>query len=83
MRIGERHLRHGADPEKFGSAMSKCEGFAPDCSYHGRCMADGACFASPPHLVAARMIEDILPPMVALVCISLTFAGSLRCYGTI
>lgn len=61
MNARERDLRHDADPVRFGMAASKCEGYTPDCSYHGRCMKDGACFASPPHLVAARMIEKITP----------------------
>lgn len=61
MRVSERDLRHDADPARFGSAMLACEGFAPDCSHNGRCMRDGDCFASPPHLVAARMIEALIP----------------------
>lgn len=42
-------------------AVGKCEGFTPDCSYHGACMLDGDCFASPPNLVAARMVEKLIP----------------------
>lgn len=58
----ERDLRHDAQPARFGAAVLKCEGFTPDCSYHGRCMMEGQCFADAPHLVAARMIETLLPP---------------------
>lgn len=61
MRVRERDLRHDADPVRFGAAMLACEGFGPDCSAHGRCMRDGDCFASPPHLVAARMVESLIP----------------------
>ncbi|HEX8382433.1 MAG TPA: hypothetical protein VF592_03560 [Sphingomonas sp.] len=63
-RAQERDLRHDADPIRFGAAAVKCEGFTPDCSYHQRCMMGGECFASPPHLVAARMIEkQVLDPL--------------------
>lgn len=55
MKARERDLAHDADPVRFGNAMLKCEGFAPDCSYHGRCQFNGQCFASPAHIVAARM----------------------------
>lgn len=61
MKTREIDLRHDADPVRFGTAMLACEGYAPDCSYHGRCMAGGQCFASPAHLVAARMVEAIIP----------------------
>lgn len=61
MREGERHLRHDADSVRFGNAILKCEGYAPDCSFLGRCSFNGRCFASPAHLVAARMIEKLLP----------------------
>ncbi|WP_157783534.1 hypothetical protein [Rhizorhabdus wittichii] len=61
MRVRERDLRHDADPVRFGAAMTVCEGYAPECSYNGRCMWEGRCFASPPNLVAARMIEKLLP----------------------
>lgn len=61
MKVSERDLSHDADPERFGTAVSKCEGFTPDCSFHGRCMNGGDCFASPAHLVAARMVESLLP----------------------
>lgn len=57
----EIDLRHDADPVRFGTAMLACEGYAPDCSYHGRCMNGGSCFASPPNLVAARMVQAIIP----------------------
>ncbi|PZQ55758.1 MAG: hypothetical protein DI555_06950 [Novosphingobium pentaromativorans] len=61
MKVSERDLYPDADPECFGTAASKCEGFTPDCSFHGRCMNGGDCFASPAHLVAARMVESLLP----------------------
>lgn len=61
MRVSERDLSHDASSERFGAAISKCEGYTPDCSYSGKCMAEGDCFASPPNLVAARMIEKLLP----------------------
>ncbi|QEH79965.1 hypothetical protein EIK56_18230 [Sphingomonas sp. C8-2] len=61
MKVRERDLRHDADPVRFGAAMTVCEGYAPECSYQGRCTRDGQCFASPAHLVAARMIESLLP----------------------
>ena len=57
----ERDLRHGAPDARFGAAVMACEGFTPDCSHHGRCMNDGLCFANAPQLVAARMIEKLLP----------------------
>ena len=60
-RAREIDLRHDADPVRFGNAMLKCEGFAPDCSQYGRCHLSGQCFASPGHLVAARMIEALIP----------------------
>jgi hypothetical protein len=58
----ERDLRHGADDARFGAAVLKCEGFTPNCSQIGRCEREGRCFASPGHLVAARMIERLAPP---------------------
>jgi len=61
-RARERDLAHDADPGRFGLAVLKCEGFTPNCSHIGRCERDGQCFASPGHLVAARMIERLLPP---------------------
>lgn len=61
MKVRESDLRHDADPVRFGTAMLACEGYAPDCSTYGVCMAGGRCFASPPNLVAARMIERIIP----------------------
>jgi hypothetical protein len=61
VKVSERDLSHDADPDRFGAAVSKCEGFTPDCSHNGRCMLGGDCFASPAHLVAARMVESLLP----------------------
>ncbi|WP_068089188.1 hypothetical protein [Novosphingobium rosa] len=61
MKVREIDLRHGADSARFGNAMLACEGYAPECSLAGRCLSSGDCFASPPHLVAARMIEGLLP----------------------
>ena len=61
MKARERHLAHDADPVRFCDAVSKCEGYTPDCSHNGRCMLDGQCFASPPNLVAARLVESIIP----------------------
>lgn len=60
-RLSERDLRHGADSVRFGDAMARCEGYAPDCSERGRCLGEGGCFSSSPHLVAARMVESLLP----------------------
>lgn len=57
----ERDLRHDASDVRFANAMMRCEGYSPDCSHNGRCMRDGECFASSAHLVAARMIESLLP----------------------
>lgn len=62
MRARPRDLSHDADPVRFGNAMAKCEGYSPECSYQGRCILQGQCFASPGHLVAARMIEGLIPP---------------------
>lgn len=61
MRGRERDLAHDADPVRFGAAIGKCEGYAPDCSHYARCHLGGQCFASPGHLVAARMVEGLLP----------------------
>lgn len=61
MKVRERDLRLDSDPVRFGNAIVRCEGYSPDCMYNGRCSRKGECFASPPHLVAARMIEDIIP----------------------
>ena len=60
-RITSRDLRHDADNFRFGEAMIRCEGYAPDCSEHGRCRHDGRCFSSTPELVAARMVEGLIP----------------------
>lgn len=60
-RLREKDLAHDADPVRFGAAMLKCEGYGPACSESGRCQIGGECFASPPNLVAARMIEGLLP----------------------
>lgn len=60
-RLTERDLRHDADADRFGAAMVKCEGFSPACSTEGRCERGGECFASSPNIVAARMIEAIIP----------------------
>lgn len=57
----ERDLRHDADSFRFGDAMVQCEGYAPSCSEQGRCMMDGRCFSHDAHLVAARMIEGLIP----------------------
>lgn len=56
----ERDLAHDADPERFGSAMLRCEGYAPGCSEAGHCLNGGLCFKGPPHVTAARMIEHLL-----------------------
>ncbi len=61
-RVREKDLAHGSDDDRFGRAVTKCEGYTPDCIYYGRCMYGGQCFASPGHLVAARMIEKLIPP---------------------
>ncbi|AIT81609.1 hypothetical protein [Novosphingobium pentaromativorans] len=61
VKVTERDLRHGADSVRFGNAILACEGYAPSCSDQGRCTMDGRCFDSAPHLVAARMIEGLLP----------------------
>ncbi|PHP18768.1 hypothetical protein CG471_15995 [Sphingobium sp. IP1] len=60
-RIRERDLRHDADSFHFGDAMVQCEGYAPSCSEQGRCMMDGRCFLHDAHLVAARMVESLIP----------------------
>jgi hypothetical protein len=57
----EHDLRHGAPDGRFGPAIAKCEGYTPDCMYFRRCSMGGVCFASPGHLVAARLIEGLLP----------------------
>lgn len=61
VRVTERDLRHDADSARFGNAMLTCEGYAPGCSETGRCQRDGQCFASNPSLVAARLIEGLIP----------------------
>lgn len=61
VKVTERDLRHDADSVRFGYAILACEGYAPSCSEQGRCSMDGRCFDSAPHLVAARMIEGLLP----------------------
>lgn len=60
-RARERDLADGSADDRFGRAVMKCEGYTPDCVYYGRCMSGGQCFASPGHLVAARMIEKLIP----------------------
>lgn len=60
-RPSERDLRHDADSVRFGDAVARCEGYAPACAEQGRCLGDGACFSNSAHLVAARMIEGLLP----------------------
>lgn len=60
-RLTARDLRHDADSVRFGDAMIRCEGYAPDCSEQGRCRHDGKCFSSEPELVAARMVEGLIP----------------------
>lgn len=60
-RVREKDLEHGSDDDRFGRAVMKCEGYTPDCVYFGRCSFGGQCFASPEHLVAARMIEKLIP----------------------
>ncbi|WP_343546758.1 hypothetical protein [Sphingobium yanoikuyae] len=60
-RISERDLRDDADPYRFGEAMVRCEGFAPDCSARGSCGMNGRCFSGDAHLVAARMVESLIP----------------------
>lgn len=60
-RLTQRDLRHDADSYRFGDAMIQCEGYAPACSDLGRCQMDGRCFSQPAHLVAARMIEHMIP----------------------
>lgn len=57
----EADLAHGSPDGRFAAAIAKCEGYSPDCVYLGRCKFDGDCFASPAHLVAARMIEGLFP----------------------
>lgn len=57
----ERDLAHDADPVRFANAVLRCEGYTPDCAYHGRCQLAGQCFASPGHLVAARLVEGLIP----------------------
>lgn len=57
----EADLRHDAPGARFGDAMLKCEGYAPNCSHLGRCEFEGRCFASPANLVAARMVEGLFP----------------------
>lgn len=37
-------ISHDAEPEAFGEAILRCQGFAPDCSYTGECAKDGFCF---------------------------------------
>lgn len=61
-RLTERDVAHDADPVRFGDAMLRCEGYAPACCDAGRCLNGGSCFASPAHLVAARMIEGLIDP---------------------
>lgn len=84
MRVTARDIRHDADPVRFGTAILRCEGYAPDCSAQGRCCHDGDCFASPPNLVAARMIEQLIPAGAAGVhlaylrqCASMLRAGKV------
>lgn len=60
-RITSRDLRHGADDFRYGAAMIRCEGYAPACSADGRCHKDDRCFSSAPELVAARMVESLIP----------------------
>ncbi len=60
-RLTERDLRHDADPVRFGDAMLRCEGYTPACSEKGVCEYGGRCFSGSAHLVAARMIEALLP----------------------
>ncbi|KPH66035.1 hypothetical protein [Novosphingobium sp. ST904] len=61
VKVTERDLRHGANSVRFGNAILACEGYAPSCSDQGRCTMGGRCFDSAPHLVAARMIESLIP----------------------
>jgi hypothetical protein len=61
MKARERDLQEGAPLERFGNAVMRCEGFTPDCVHHSRCMRGGECFASPGNLVAARLIESLIP----------------------
>lgn len=60
MKPRERDLRHDADPVRFAAAMSQCEAGSDACSRHGMCEKGGECFVSPPHLVAARMVERLI-----------------------
>lgn len=60
-RVRERDLSHDADSVRFGAAMLKCEGYAPGCSEAGRCTNGGRCFGSAPNLIAARMVEAMIP----------------------
>lgn len=60
-KLREQDLAHGADHDRFGRAILKCEGFTPNCVYSGRCELSGQCFASPAHLVAARLVETLIP----------------------
>jgi hypothetical protein len=57
----ERDLEDGAPAGRFGNAVTKCEGYTPDCVQFGRCMQGGDCFSSSPNLVAARMVESLIP----------------------
>lgn len=60
-RITERDLRHDADSERFGQAVLRCEGYTPACSELAKCQMEGVCFSGAANLIAARMIERIIP----------------------
>lgn len=38
-------LAHDVDPETYGAAMVKCQGYAPSCSDAGECLFEGFCFS--------------------------------------
>ena len=59
-RCTERDLRHGADPERFGKAMLRCQNASGDCMTDGYCIY-GNCFSTSPEREAARAINGLIP----------------------
>jgi hypothetical protein len=40
-------MAHDANHEAFAQAAMLCQGYAPECSYKGRCLLDDECFSRP------------------------------------
>lgn len=55
-------LAHDADPEAYGDAMTRCQGYAPACSDAGECLNEGRCFTNDGagFRMARRAIEDLI-----------------------